>query len=229
VANPNEGISFVASFAFTGDQPGSWERIFDFGSGPDTGNFGLARIGTSNDLMFFGNHQGSFTTRITAHDVIRPGRLFVAVCTHAKGTSKFYLDGKLVGESSAHQFAGLKTYSQSFLGRSNWGHDAFLNGQIFYFQQWNGVMNDVRIKSIYDDLHRASKSVIGYIPADVVPPAPAAPIDLRDAALPCGNSLLANEGITNEEQTARLVMQGNAAHFHPFAFCVVHASHAVLS
>jgi hypothetical protein len=37
----------------------------------------------------------------------------------------------------------------------------------------------------------------------------AAPVDLRDAALPCGNGLFANEGLTNEEGTARLIMQGD--------------------
>ena len=39
--------------------------------------------------------------------------------------------------------------------------------------------------------------------------AAAAPVDLRDAALPCGNGLFANEGLTNEEGTARLIMQGD--------------------
>jgi hypothetical protein len=33
--------------------------------------------------------------------------------------------------------------------------------------------------------------------------------DFRDAPLPCGNNLLANEGLTNEQGTARLIMQGD--------------------
>jgi hypothetical protein len=209
VADPNEGISLVVSFAFTGNQPGNWERVFDFGSGPDTGNFVLARMGVSNDLVMLGNVGGAFTTKIVAKDVIRPGRLFVAVCTHMRGVSKLHLDGKLVGEHSARANPGLKSYSQSYLGRSNWGHDAFLNGQIFYFQWLNSVISDAHQRSIVSNLRRAANSVIGYIPASAPPPAPAAPVDLRDAGLPCGNNLLANEGLTNAEGTARLVLQGD--------------------
>lgn len=159
-----------------------------------------------------GNFGGPSTTQIVAQNVIRPGRLFVAVCTHMRGVSKLYLDGNLVGQSAATPSPGLKTYSQSYLGKSNWdhGHDAFLNGQIFYFQQWNGVVSDAHQRLIYQTLRRAANSVIGYIPASAPPaPAPAAPVDLRDAALPCGNNLLAGEGLTNDEGTARLIMQSD--------------------
>jgi len=206
VANPNEGISFIASFAFTGNQPGSWERVFDFGSGPGTGNFILARQGNGNDLIFMSNVGGGFDSPVVARNVIRPGKLIVAVGTHLHGTTKLYLDGRLVGQHSGRQQQGLRAFSQSFLGRSNWGHDAFFNGQIFYFQMWNGVISDVHQRAIYNSLKVASNSVIGYI---VHPVPPAAPVDVRDAALPCGNNLLANEGLTNEEGTARLTMQSD--------------------
>jgi hypothetical protein len=197
------------SFAFTGNEPGNWERVFDFGSGPETGNFILAREGTSNDIAFVGNVGGSTTTTIRARNVIRPGRLFVAVCTHAHGTSKLYLDGNLVGQNSAHPRPGLRSFSQSFLGKSNWGsQDKFFNGQIFYFQESTGVMSDAEVGVIYNTLKVAANSVIGYIPA-AVQTVPTPPLDLRDDALPCGNNLLAYEGLTNEEGTARLIMQGD--------------------
>jgi hypothetical protein len=124
------------------------------------------------------------------------------------GTSKFYLDGRLVGQVSAQRRPGVRPFSQSFLGKSNWGHDAFLNGQIFYFQQLNTVISDAHQRTIFDRLKVAANSVIGYIPASVQR-APVAPLDLRDDALPCGDNLLANEGLTNDEGTARLVMQAD--------------------
>ncbi len=182
--------------------------MFDFGSGPDSGNFLLARHGGSNDLIFLGNYGGPTTTQIIARNVISPGRLLVAVCTHAAGTSKLYIDGNLVGQSSAHPRPGLRSFSQSFLGKSNWAHDAFFNGQIFYFQEWNGVMSDAHQRVVFNSLKVAANSVIGYIPASVQV-APSRPLDLRDDALPCGDNLLANEGLTNEEGTARLIMQGD--------------------
>ena len=209
VANPNDGISFVVSFAFTGNEPGNWERVFDFGSGPDSGNFILARMGVSNDLAMLGNWGGATSTKVVAQNVIRPGRLFVAVGTHLHGTTKFYLDGNLVGQNSAQPRPGLQSYSQSYLGRSNWGHDAFFNGQIFYFQSLNMVVSEAHQRLIFRSLSRAANSVIGYIPASAPPPAPAAPVDLRDAALPCGDNLLASEGLTNVEGTARLIMQSD--------------------
>jgi hypothetical protein len=158
--------------------------------------------------VFVGNVGGATTTHIKARNVIRPGKLFVAVCTHLRGTSKFYLDGQLVGQASAQRRSGLRPFSQSFLGKSNWGHDAFLNGQIFYFQQLNTVISDAHQRTIYNQLKVAANSVIGYIPASVQR-APVAPLELRDGALPCGNNLLANEGLANEEGTARLVMQAD--------------------
>ena len=180
--------------------------MFDFGSGPGTGNFVLARQGNGNDLIFLSNVGGGFDSPVVARDVIRPGKLIVAVGTHLHGTTKLYLDGRLVGQHSGRQQQGLRAFSQSFLGRSNWGHDAFFNGQIFYFQMWNGVISDVHQRAIYNSLKVASNSVIGYI---VHPVPPAAPVDVRDAPLPCGNNLLANEGLTNEEGTARLTMQSD--------------------
>jgi len=211
VAIPDQGITFIASFAFTGVVPGTWERVFDFGSGPDTGNFGLARIGNSNDLLFFANHGGPYTSHVQANNYIRTGKLIVAVCTHRAGITKLYLDGKLVGQSSAKRKPGVVPFSQSFLGRSNWSPDAFLNGQIFYFQQVNWEVSNDHQRAIYNALRRASNSVVGYQPPPPPgpPPAPPAALELRDAPLPCGNNLLANEGLTNEEGTARLIMQGD--------------------
>lgn len=211
VADPNQGISFIVSFAFTGNQPGSWERVFDFGSGPGTGNFVLARKGTSNDLIFLSNVGGGFDSPVTVPNVIRPGKLLVVVGTHLKGLSKLYIDGRLVGQHTGRQQPGLRAFSQSFLGRSNWGHDAFFNGQIFYFQTTNTVVSEPHQRSIYNRLKRASNSVIGYIVAakTAAAPPPVVAVDLRDAALPCGNNLLANEGLTNEEGTARLILQSD--------------------
>jgi hypothetical protein len=151
---------------------------------------------------------GGFDSPVVARNVIRPGKLFVVVGTHLRGTTKLYLDGKLVGQHSGRQQPGLRAFSQSFLGRSNWGHDAFFNGQIFYFQMWNGVISDPHQRAIYNILKVASNSVIGYIVNPPVVP-PAAPIEVRDAALPCGNNLLAGEGLTNEEGSARLTMQSD--------------------
>jgi hypothetical protein len=46
------GVSFISAFSFTGPV-GSWERVYDFGSGPASNNFVLARQGTSNNLIMF--------------------------------------------------------------------------------------------------------------------------------------------------------------------------------
>ncbi len=45
---------------------GNWERIFDFGNGPDSGNFILAREGMTNNLKFFANYgRGAATAEFT--------------------------------------------------------------------------------------------------------------------------------------------------------------------
>ena len=55
--------------------------MFDFGSGPGTGNFLLARQGNGNDLIFLSNVGGGFDSPVVARDVIRPG---VRAALHAQ-------------------------------------------------------------------------------------------------------------------------------------------------
>jgi len=99
VAIPDQGITFIASFAFTGVVPGTWERVFDFGSGPDTGNFGLARIGNSNDLLFFANHGGPYTSHVQANNYIRTGKLIVPCARTARASPSSTLTASLLARA----------------------------------------------------------------------------------------------------------------------------------
>ena len=61
------------------------ERIYDFGSGPDSGNFYLARQGTSNDLGLIANWgrgtNGSAAATLTLAGFIQQNQTVVSVAT----------------------------------------------------------------------------------------------------------------------------------------------------
>jgi hypothetical protein len=66
------GMSLISAFSFTGS-PGNWERIIDFGNGPDDINFVLAREGTSNNLVF---------QMLRLPGIIQPNKIIVSVVTY---------------------------------------------------------------------------------------------------------------------------------------------------
>ena len=58
------------------------ERIYDFGSGPDSGNFILARQGTSNDLGLFANWgRGGAGAWLSLPGFIQQNQIVVSVAT----------------------------------------------------------------------------------------------------------------------------------------------------
>jgi hypothetical protein len=76
------GVSFISAFSFTG-AAGQWERVFDFGNGPDSGNFLLAREGTSNNLKLFTNiGRGAAMAELTLAGFIQQNQIVVSVATY---------------------------------------------------------------------------------------------------------------------------------------------------
>jgi hypothetical protein len=80
------GVSFISAFSFTGS-PGNWERIFDFGNGPDTGNFVLSREGRSNNLVLYPDlfhSPGSVraSRMLKLQGFIKQNQIYVSVVTY---------------------------------------------------------------------------------------------------------------------------------------------------
>ena len=85
------GVSFISAFSFTG-AAGQWERVFDFGNGPDSGNFLLAREGTSNNLKLFTNiGRGAAMAELTLAGFIQQNQIVVSVATYVSMPSQFVL------------------------------------------------------------------------------------------------------------------------------------------
>jgi hypothetical protein len=66
------GMSLISAFSFTGSR-GNWERIIDFGNGPQAINFNIARQGTTNNLVF---------QNLVLPDIIQQNKIFVSVITY---------------------------------------------------------------------------------------------------------------------------------------------------
>jgi hypothetical protein len=114
----NGGFSFVGYVMFT-DVRG-WERIFDFGNGPNVDNFLFARVGYSQDIAF-----GVYTptTYKQAELVIQNNTWQTFACRYIRGTElAIWVDGqKYIGiTSSTHTD---KTVTNSYIGRSNWSDE----------------------------------------------------------------------------------------------------------
>jgi hypothetical protein len=83
------GVSFVTAFSFTGSV-GTWERIFDFGNGPDSGNYILAREGTSNTLILLTNFgRGSSQAVLRLPNYIQQNQIIVSVVTCVMKSPQF--------------------------------------------------------------------------------------------------------------------------------------------
>jgi len=151
------GVTFIAAFSFTGSV-GSWERIFDFGSGPDSGNFLLAREGTSNTLTLFSNHgRGAAGANLRLENFIQQNQIVVSVSTYtvsgSNGILKWWINGRLVGEATRPLVSPpANRFENTYLGRSNWNHDALLTGNIYFFSVLDGALTPQQVSVKSSDL-----------------------------------------------------------------------------
>lgn len=139
------GVSFISAFSFTG-AAGTWERVFDFGNGPDSGNFLLTREGTSNNLKLFTNiGRGAAMAELTLAGFIQQNQIVVSVATYSvsgsNGITRWWVNGRLVGELSRPLVSPQTVrFANTYIGRSNWGHDQLLTGNVYFFSALNGAL-----------------------------------------------------------------------------------------
>lgn len=140
----SSGFSVIVKVMFIGT-PGSWERIFDCGSGSGNNNFLLARNGTSNNLVAQIYSGGNASGYCTASGVITQNQtLNVALIYDPSvggGTLSIYIGGVLTGSLAAlSQFATDRTPTSCYIGRSLWPSDAYANMNLYRFAMYNRVL-----------------------------------------------------------------------------------------
>ncbi|MCS7091573.1 MAG: LamG-like jellyroll fold domain-containing protein [Verrucomicrobiota bacterium] len=135
---------------------GAWTRLFDFGNivgsvgsknfffAPNTAaNGGDANLAVSDstpgwrseDEIFRPNILGRTNLHIVAVYNPQPNRAILAL----------YMDGVLEGQTTTRKPLDSLNNVYSFLGRSLYGADAYLNGAISEFRIWSGELNPLQI------------------------------------------------------------------------------------
>ncbi|MCO6187920.1 galactose oxidase-like domain-containing protein [Rhizobium sp. L1K21] len=108
---------------------GNWQRVFDFGNGPQQDNIWLGQAGNSDDMRFEIFVDGQ-RYEITAADAIVEGvRAEWKVAIDDAGMMRLWKDGALVAEGQGVVPADVER-TQNYIGDSNWEADATLVGEV---------------------------------------------------------------------------------------------------
>lgn len=123
-----------------------WERIIDFGNGPDAHNIILAASSGTLGFPVLRSESTQFQTGITiplntwTHVV---GRL------KAEGTGAIFINGTAVAINQGMQMPVAISRSSCYIAKSNWSNDALLDGEIGELQIYHGAVSDQNITAIY--------------------------------------------------------------------------------
>ena len=131
---------------------GAWQRIFDFGSGTAINMFLTPRTGTGGPMRFaitIGGG-GAAEEQATAPDTLASGWHHIAVTINASTrTSVLYLDGVSIANNiggAALAPSSLGNTTNNWLGRSQYGADAYFNGSLDDFRIYDYARSQPEIR-----------------------------------------------------------------------------------
>ncbi|MHC4433241.1 MAG: LamG domain-containing protein, partial [Planctomycetota bacterium] len=121
---------------------GAWQRIFDFGTGTTVNMFLTPRTGTGGPMRFaITVGGGGAEEQATAPDTLLSGWHHVAVTINADTrTGVLYLDGAAIANNiggASLTPSSLGETTSNWLGRSQYGADAYFNGSLDDFRIYN--------------------------------------------------------------------------------------------
>jgi hypothetical protein len=143
-------ISMYANFSDTG---GSWQRIFDFGTGTTNYMFLTPRMDTGGPMRFAIRTATVAEQQATAPATLPSGWHHVAVVIDSAAMSlTLYLDGEVVDTSATTLLPrDLGTTNQNWLGRSQWTADAYFTGSLDEFRIFNRALSAAEVRYLAGD------------------------------------------------------------------------------
>ena len=133
----------VACWANFSNDGGSWQRLWDFGSGETSYMFLTPRMGNNGAMRFAILTETEPETNITAPATLASGWHHVAVTMDSTTmTMMIYLDGKVVAEGATPSLpSDLGVTTQNFIGRSQFAADSYYQGSIDEVRIYNRVLS----------------------------------------------------------------------------------------
>jgi hypothetical protein len=132
---------------------GSWQRIFDFGSGTTNYMFLTPRQGTAGAMRFVIRSTTVAEQILDAPAAMPTGWHHVAVTIDSTTmTMRLYLDGEQVGSAATTLLPkDLGNTTQNWLGRSQYVADAYFSGMLDEFRIYNRALSVAEIRYLAGD------------------------------------------------------------------------------
>jgi hypothetical protein len=146
--------SFATWVNFSTSSGGSWQRIFDFGTGPTVYMFLTPRQGTAGTLRFaITTNAGTGESFVNSPAVLPSGWHHVAVLIDGVGkTLQLCLDGDVVASGvTATLPKDLGKTTQNWLGRSQYVADAFFSGVLDEFRIYSRTLTAGEVRYLAGD------------------------------------------------------------------------------
>jgi fibronectin-binding autotransporter adhesin len=137
----------IAVWVYSSNPFANWNRIIDFGSGTPNDNLLLAFPGNSGQMTLQNFIGGGFQGSITTTDVFPTNTWVHVTATIAPGSATIYWNGVVKATGSIGTVPNV-TRTNQYIGRSNWGGDAFFKGQMDDFRIYNRVLSVAEITQL---------------------------------------------------------------------------------
>ncbi|NLH40906.1 MAG: hypothetical protein GX448_03620 [Planctomycetes bacterium] len=143
----------VASHVNFNGGSGSWQRIFDFGTGTTNYMFLCPRQGTAGAMRFAIRTPTVAEKTVDAPKAMPTGWHHVAVTIDsATMTMTLYLDGDPVGKAATTLLPkDLGVTTQNWLGRSQYVADAYFSGMLDEFRIYNRALSAAEVRYLAGD------------------------------------------------------------------------------
>ena len=146
----SRGFSVTVIFEFTGDSPGSFERIFDFGSGAGVDNVILTRNYNFDQVFFHISGASGSLSYCTFPVSIKQGTIHRFGVTldpsvGSNGQVSLYQNGYLVFTAEPAAKPQDRTVSNAYVGRSLWDGEDYANMRIHSLNMYHGVLSPAQV------------------------------------------------------------------------------------
>ena len=152
------------------NEGGAWQRIFDFGINETFNMFLTPRTDTGGPMRFAITITGwTDEDQTTAPATLASGWHHVVVTLNADNdTHTLYLDGDIVAENTSTRYtpSDLGETTQNWLGRSQYGADAYFDGSLDDFRIYNRVLTPGHVEGLFSGIAPDFAQAHSPIPAD---------------------------------------------------------------